>query len=280
MKKNFLVLGIAILATVALVRCGGGSSVKTPDAASFTSPTGSITNDNATTLVQSAINGATDETTVKSLFGLTSTSKLAAQAMKTPEKVASQYSVTADASCASTAADGKSGSVDVKCMSDAGIFSGEQCTASGSIEWAINNDATEVDVTLAGLGMDCSNSTVITSFKTASCEGPVKANGDLNALSTDAGFAAVVVCADISCSIDTTSLAFNGCFYGTEMLMDGEGGEVVFAGMTPSSDCSTVSSSWKTVAGDVTVTCNVTSSAAGCSPAYPVVYTVASCTVS
>ncbi|MFH1018691.1 MAG: hypothetical protein V1798_11005 [Pseudomonadota bacterium] len=294
MKKSFLLMAIALVATVAIVRCGGGSNLKTASEASFTSPSGTITNANATAVVQSVVDtGKVSEAVGGLLNGLgVPTTKIVSHAIGALRKVLPRQFPgirSLDASslgdCASIATDQKSGSVNLQCLSDAGLLEGTGCTAAGTFSYSINGDDTESTMTLSGFTVSCTGG----EFSTLTCNGSMNMNGDLAVLFSgqEVSTASFVACTDLSCSIDSVSESFTGCTFNGELLVDdGLGGEVVCAPVAPAilcmypgdADCLTLISTWKVKDSTATVQCNITEKSDGCS-ATTTITSVGSCTV-
>ena len=292
MKKAGLILGAVFLAAVFLTRCGGGDKKEAQSVSSakdqFNSPNGNITSENATEVVNQAIDVGSQDAAGNAVEGLfqSTARKVNFAFNKKKVKFRLQGDIDADTfkNCVKADSDGKSGTVDVGCLSDANALQGS-CTGSGTIKFKQASD-TELEITLSGFSYTCPDEDNV-----SSCDGTINLEVSESATlfakktviaQTSDDTSDTVACWDISCTVDEEEEASNGCIEGDGekfLIKTADGESVVCVDIVPNADCTSVCTDWITQDGSAKIDCTVKTKGSSC-PTDPFdIEEVSDCTV-
>ena len=233
------VLAVALF----LWRCsddGGGS--QNASTSTFESPSGAITDANATQVVNDSLDVASGDAGL-AVEGLPLASgKL--NIRRIPKFGKSRQAFTE--SCV-TFTSSSEAIWDLKCASDAGDF--DPCTASGTIPFS--GDGTKYESNYNDVSFTCPTDSG--GQDTFTCNGSI--NGDTSTS---------IQCENGSCSNSSGDVeTWNYCnYFGTtsdDISVDGDGGNVVCLALYPNADCTTVCGDFEDETGSVKIGCPVSS---------------------
>jgi hypothetical protein len=234
MKKRLWLAALPAL-TLLIAYCGGGGGVTSPETASalFENPDGTVTDENATEVQNSALDAANNG----DAFVINGLDKLAPRA-RTSVMNAVKSRLSSIRTQDSCEAQSSSGEI------DASELDNDYCSYTGSIKYTfkLNSDcSSQGEITFDGFTIDCPDYGA-----SGSCDGKMSYNDEL-------------FCANITCSSEGESETYNGCvlYADNSVLVDAEGGSAVCVSVTPNDDCSEVSAEWRDADGDLTLTCEV-----------------------
>jgi len=266
MKKANLILlySTLLVASFIFFRCGGGGgkdAQSTSTASSqFENPTGDITKDNATQLMNdvldsplsaagSAVEGFLGKVIVKLNRALTTRIK-----SKNNIRLQGDADFSAFEKCIS--GDEKSGSVDFKCLTDNNSIPG--CSGgSGTIEFK-TSDENDLVVIIKDLKIDCGDKGTV-----SDCNGEIQTQLSIDLAAVQSKIAQTnssdqdISCANFSCTIDGKKEESDECVRGDDILIDVGDGPVVCLSIEPDLNCTSVSSEWEDEGGSVTIDCDV-----------------------
>jgi hypothetical protein len=255
MKFKLMGVTLALVGAFAFLGCssGGGGDTPDPSSADFDNPDGSVTEDNAEDLMSDAIDSQAGTESVGSAIG-----GFLRLNPRVNEEIAKRFGASAPkldvdsiraqsdfSDCVS--GDENSGTVDLGCIYDTNPDYFPGCTVDGTIKYEAE-DENNGSVDINDLVYDCGEGL---DFE---CDGGIAFSDD-------------VTCYDLSCTLNNDDSSLNGCINEeAQVLLSGDGGNVVCLTLAPNEDCSQVSADWEDADGPLTITCDVEDKTASLCP--------------
>lgn len=255
---------LLVVSTWTITQCGGGSgsssATNTSTAQSqFNSPSGTLMNENATSLMNEALESSFSSTG-SAVEGLTRLNLKFAGITKQLNIALKAQTNGSNFNCIS--GDLNNGEFDISCLNSSGLLG--TCTGGGKLvfrtegsefiiefknNYFISCPDDDEDV------RDCNGEIRIPKEETDS-EAQLTADSD------------EVVCANLTCTRDGTQETFDGCVLGDQVLVEDSDGETyVCVGLKPNQDCSTLCSDWNDSQGSGKIECDVSKKVGTCPPA-------------
>lgn len=234
-------------------RTGVGSQSTTSAQEKFNNPTGTLSNDNATELMNDALasNLASGSSAVEGLFRRNPRITTALQKVLPGTKF--QFDDTEIPSELQKCISGDfttSGTVDIGCLVNSGLLPG--CTGGGKVELKTENEDSVIE--LDNVSLVCSSEGI----SVTDCEGTFRQN------TTNSDLA----CANLTCTIDSVKETVDGCIQGNQVLVEDSGGEsYVCLTVTSVDNCAKLCSDWSDSEGLGKIECDVSRKEAPCPPA-------------
>ncbi len=228
------------LVCLRIVACSGdngGGGARTPNAEDFSSPTGSLTNENANEVAQVLFNVFRHEA-----GGYPGGNDL------------NDLNDIATSSCNTVISDGTTGSLDFKCWFSA-FMAKSGCTGSGTLTYT-SPSASETTFEDQNISIHCPAGVFTSDAYEKMVNGEVKVNFSMP---PPASFGNATLCANVSETINGTVRASDYCEdVGSAMVSVNQSDGNILCTYTTNSnvDCTSVSLSCKDAMGDATITCD------------------------
>lgn len=261
MKYKFLALSVALVAVLAMVRCGGsGGSASDPNAAkaTFDNPDGTLTEENATESMDEALKASQGGFALEGLnFGGKVSARTTHLLSKMPvsHKVSDRFQTTGGECASCVTGDENGGSIDFECLFSSSCVGDTGCTGTGSADYSVTE--TTYEYTYNSAGLTC----------TGDYDYSFLIDGTISGAYLDDG--SDIFCADVTISGSSEGesfdeIAVDQCYYAGGILVGEDGSQIVCTAISANSDCTELCADFEDADGIAKVTCPITASDSSC----------------